>query len=77
MTFISEVGKGVFKIKTAKQFVSWLTLGPNNKITKLIGRQIPKIKNKLASALRNTISTIDYLKSRKMTTCFKRIVHKK
>ena len=31
-SFLAEVGSDIYKFKTAKQFVSWLRLAPNNRI---------------------------------------------
>lgn len=79
MAFISEIGKDIYKFESAKQFVSWLRLAPNNKISggKLISSRTPKGKNKFAIALRNSANTIDRLKGGTMTTFFKRIAYKK
>ncbi|MFO0479533.1 MAG: transposase, partial [Bacteroidota bacterium] len=33
LTLMSEVGTGIHKFETAKQFASWLRLSPNNKIS--------------------------------------------
>jgi hypothetical protein len=52
---MSEVGNGIQKFDTAKQFASWLSLVPNNKISgsKVLSHKIPKGSNILTIALRN------------------------
>ncbi len=44
LTLMSEVGNGIHKFETAKQFASWLRLSPNNKISggKVLSNKIPK-----------------------------------
>ena len=48
LEIISEVGLDMNKWPTAKHFVSWLNLAPNNKISggKVLSSRIPKRKNK-------------------------------
>jgi transposase len=79
MTLISEVGIDIFKFKTYKQFVKWLRLAPNNKISgsKLISSRSPKGKNVLALALRNAANTIERKKRGQLYSFFKRIAYKK
>jgi transposase len=79
MTFVSEVGMDVIKFKTAKQFVSWLRLAPNNKISgnKLISSRTPKSKNRLAQSLRNAANTIERQKKGPLFEFFKRIAYRK
>jgi transposase len=79
MTFLSEVGLGIFKFETSKQFVSWLRFAPNNRITggKVISSRTPKGKNKLAIALRNAANTIGLMKTGSLKKFFDRIAYKK
>jgi transposase len=47
-SFLAEIGTDIYKFKSAKQFVSWLRLAPNNKISggKILSSRTPKGKNK-------------------------------
>lgn len=79
MTFLSEVGIDIFKFRTSKQFVNWLRLAPNNKISggKIISSRTPKGKNRLAIALRNAANTIGKSKKGTLKRFFDRIAYKK
>lgn len=79
IAFIAEVGHDINKFATAKQFVSWLRLAPNNKISgnKLISSRTPKGKNKLALALRQAANTVEQMKQGALVSFFKRIAYKK
>ena len=79
MTFISEMGKDIFKFRTAKQFTSWLRLAPNNKISggKIISSRTPKGKNVLAIALRNAANSIGTMKKGALKSFFNRIAYRK
>jgi transposase len=79
MTLISEVGTDIFKFKKHKQFVKWLRLAPNNKISggKLISSRTPNGKNILALAFRNAANTIERQKKWQLYSFFKRIAYKK
>jgi transposase len=79
MTFISEVGMDIFKFPTAKAFVSWLRLAPNNKTSggKILSSRTPKGKNKLAIALRNAANTIGLMKKGALKKFFDRVAYKK
>lgn len=79
MSFLSEVGMDIFKFRTSKNFVSWLRLSPNNKITggKTISSRTPKGKNKLAIALRSAANTIGMMKKGAFKRFFDRIAYKK
>ena len=79
LTLISEIGHGVYKFPTAKQFASFLRLAPNNKISggKVISSRTPKGANKFALALRNAANTMDSRKQGALTRFFKRIAYKK
>lgn len=77
--FISEVGMDIYKFSTAKQFVSWLRLAPNNKISggKVISSRTPKGKNNFSLVLRNAANTIERKKEGFLVSFFKRIAYKK
>lgn len=79
MTFLSEVGADIFKFPTSKNFVSWLRLAPNNKISggKTISSRTPKAKNRLAIALRNAANTIGKSKKGTLKRFFDRIAYRK
>jgi transposase len=79
LTLISEVGHGIHKFETAKQFASWLRLSPNNKISggKVLSNKIPKGSNRLKIALRNAANAIGNLKNTALSNFFARISHRK
>jgi transposase len=74
LTLISEVGMGIHKFQSAKQFTSWLRLSPNNKISggKILSNRIPKGSNRLKIALRNAANAIGNLKDTALSNFFKR-----
>ena len=76
---MSEVGNGIYKFDTAKQFASWLRLSPNNKISggKVLSSKIPKGSNRLKIALRNAANVIGNLKNTTLSNFFKRIAFRK
>ena len=78
-SFLAEIGTDIYKFKTAKQFVNWLRLAPNNKISggKVLSSRTPKGKNKFALTLRNAANTIDRKKDGYLLMFFKRIAYKK
>lgn len=79
LTLMSEVGNGIHKFATAKQFASWLRLSPNNKISggKVLSNKIPKGSNRLKIALRNAANAIGNLKNTALSNFFSRISHRK
>jgi transposase len=79
LTIMSEVGNGIYKFDTAKQFASWLRLSPNNKISggKVLSSKIPKGSNRLKIALRNAANVIGNLKNTTLSNFFKRIAFRK
>lgn len=79
LTLMSEVGSGIHKFETAKQFASWLRLSPNNKISggKVLSNKIPKGSNRLKIALRNAANAIGNLKDTALSNFFARISHRK
>lgn len=79
MCFLSEIGNDIYKFKSAKQFISWLRLAPNNRISggKTISSKTPRGKNKFALALRNAANTIERKKDGMLLHFFKRIAYKK
>lgn len=78
-SFLAEIGTDIYKFKTAKQFVSWLRLAPNNRISggKILSSRTPKGKNKFALTLRNAANSIDRKKEGHLMLFFKRIAYKK
>lgn len=78
-SFLAEVGTDIYKFQTAKQFVSWLRLAPNNRISggKVLNSKTPKGKNKFALTLRNAANSIDRKKDGHLMLFFKRIAYKK
>jgi transposase len=79
LTLMSELGEGIHKFESAKQFASWLRLAPNNKVSggKVISSKTPKGRNALSLALRNAANTIDNKKEGILLSFFKRIAYKK
>lgn len=79
LTLISEVGAGIHKFPSAKQFTSWLRLSPNNKISggKVLSNRIPKGSNRLKIALRNAANAIGNLNDTALSNFFKRIAFRK
>ena len=79
LTLMSEVGHGIHKFESAKQFASWLRLAPNNKISggKVLSNKIPKGSNRLKIALRNAANAIGNLKNTALSNFFSRISHRK
>jgi transposase len=79
LTLISEVGMGIHKFPSAKQFTSWLRLSPNNKISggKVLSNRIPKGSNRLKIALRNAANAIGNLKDTALSNFFKRIAFRR
>ncbi len=79
LTLMSEVGNGIYKFESAKQFASWLRLSPNNKVSggKVLSNRIPKGSNRLKIALRNAANAIGNLKNTALSNFFSRISHRK
>lgn len=79
LTLMSEVGTGIHKFETAKQFASWLRLSPNNKISggRVLSSKIPRGSNRLKIALRNAANAIGNLKDTALSNFFARISHRK
>lgn len=79
MTLIAEIGQGIGKFQTSKQFTSFLRLAPNNRVSggKVISSRTPKGGNRFALALRNAANTIDRKKEGNLTAFFKRVAYKK
>lgn len=79
LTLMSEVGNGIHKFESAKQFASWLRLSPNNKISggKVLSNKIPKGSNRLKIVLRNAANAIGNLKNTALSNFFSRISHRK
>ena len=79
LALMSEVGNGIHKFETAKQFASWLRLAPNNRVSggKMISNRIPKGSNRLKIALGNAANAIGNLKDTALSNFFKRIAFRK
>jgi len=60
MTLISEIGLGISRFSTSKEFSSYLRLAPNNRVSggRRISGRTPKGKSSLAIAFRNAANTI-------------------
>ncbi len=80
LSIMSEIGPhGFEKFKTSKEFVSWLRLAPNNKISggKVLSSKVPKGSNRLKIALRQAANAIGNLKDTHLSDFFKKIAFKK
>jgi len=80
LSILSEIGpKGFEKFNTSKQFVSWLRLAPNNKISggKVLSSKTPKGSNRLKIALRQAANAIGNLKDTHLSDFFKRVAYRK
>lgn len=79
LTLMSEVGHGISKFESAKQFTSWLRLAPNNKISggKILSNKMPKGSNRLKIALRQAANAVGNLKDTALSNFFKRIAFRK
>jgi len=77
--FISEVGLDIYKFGSAKRFVNWLRLAPNNKISggKVLSSRTPKGKHPLGIMLRNAANSVGLRKSGTLKSFFNRIAYKK
>lgn len=79
LTLMSEMGNGIHKFETSKQYTSWLRLAPNNKISggKVLSNKVPKGSNRIKIALRNAANTIGNLKGTALSDFFHRISNRK
>lgn len=80
LSIMSEIGPNGFeKFKTSKEFVSWLRLAPDNKISggKVLSSKVPKGSNRLKIALRQAANAIGNLKDTHLSDFFKKIAFKK
>lgn len=80
LTFISEMGPGIYKFRTAREFANWLRLTPNNRITggKVISSRTDKSRNALTKALRDAANAIGRMKGEdQLASFFRRIAYKK
>lgn len=80
LTIMSEIGPGCFwKFNSSKEFVSWMRLAPNNKISggKVLSSKVPKGSNRLKIALRQAANAIGNLKDTHLSDFFKRIAFRK
>jgi transposase len=80
LSIMSEIGQeGFKKFPNSKEFVSWLRLAPNNKISggKVLSNRIPKGSNRLKIALRQAANAIGNLKDTHLSDFFKRVAFRK
>lgn len=80
LAIMSEIGpEGFSKFNSSKEFVSWLRLAPNNKISggKVLSSKVPKGSNRLKIALRQAANAIGNLKDTHLSDFFKRIAFRK
>ena len=79
LCILCMLGNGVDHFPTAKHFVSWLKLAPNNKISggKILNSRTPKGKNKLSLALRQAANVIGNMKDHPLSNFFSRIAYRK
>ena len=80
LAIMSEIGQNGFdKFPSSKEFVSWLRLAPNNKISggKVLSNRIPKGSNRLKIALRQAANAIGNLKDTHLSDFFKRVAFRK
>jgi transposase len=80
LAIMSEIGQDGFnKFPSSKEFVSWLRLAPNNKISggKVLSNRIPKGSNRLKIALRQAANAIGNLKDTHLSDFFKRVAFRK
>ncbi len=80
LSIMSEIGlEGFHKFSTSKEFVSWLRLAPNNKISggKILSSKISKGSNRLKIALRQAANAIGNLKDTHLSNFFRRIAYRK
>ncbi len=79
LTLMSEIGTGINKFSTAKEFSSWLRLSPNTKISggRVLSSKVAKGSNRLKIALRNAANAIGNLKDTALSNFFRRIAFRK
>jgi transposase len=80
LSIMAEIGvEGFTKFNTSKEFVSWLRLAPNNKISggKVLSSKVPKGSNRLKIALRQAANAIGNLKETHLSDFFRRIAYRK
>ncbi|WP_247653616.1 transposase [Flavobacterium sp. CS20] len=80
LSIMVEIGpEGFIKFNSSKEFVSWLRLAPNNKISggKVLSSKVPKGSNRLKIALRQATNSIGNLKDTHLSDFFKRVAFRK
>lgn len=80
LSIMSEIGpEGFKKFPTSKQFVSWMRVAPNNKISggKVLSSKIPKGSNRIKKALRQSANAIGNLKDTHLSDFFRRVAYRK
>ena len=79
LQFIAEMGTGIHKFGSAKQFAAWLRLAPNNRVSggKVLSSRTDKSRNSLAKALRDAANALGRSKSDdQLVYFFRRIAFK-
>jgi len=79
LQFMSEMGTGIHKFSSAKQFAAWLRLAPNNRISggKILSSRTDKTRNALTKALRDAANALGRSKSDDyLVYFFRRIAYK-
>ncbi len=79
LALMSEVGFDLSEFATAKNFTTWLSLSPNNKISggKMLSSHTFKGKNRLSEALQRAANVIGNMKDNPLSDFFHRIAYKK
>ena len=79
LALMSEVGFDLSEFATAKNFTAWLSLSPNNKISrgKILSSHTFKGKNRLSEALQRAANVIGNMKDNPLSDFFHRIAYKK
>jgi hypothetical protein len=79
LAMVCEVGLSITKFPTAKQWISWLRLSPNNRKSggKILSSHVPKGSNRVATALRMSAESIGKQKNAPLYPFFQRILHRK
>ena len=79
LVLMSEVGFDLSRFRTSKNFTSWLSLSPNNRISggKILSSRTFKRKNRLSEALLRAANVIGNMKDNPLSEFFHRIAYKK
>jgi len=79
LTVNSEVGLSISKFSSAKKWVSWLRLSPDNRISggKILSSHVRKGSNRVAAVLRHAAESVGKQKDAPLYPFFQRILQKK